>query len=85
MKELLKIGRHVGKVYIRGFAVFFSICNIGDIYNKKDIREEIHGKLVLSAAWPVTVPIIMFGHWKENEKPIKYGIQFLWLLLLIAP
>lgn len=84
-KEFLNILSRIGKVYFRGTAVVFTSINLVEIYNYgyKKINDNIEGKIVISAGWPVTLPIIsVMG---ASDKPYSYGTLFLWSILFVLP
>lgn len=79
-----------GKKYVRGVSVVFAGINIFDSYQKYENDYWMHnliGKLFISCAWPVTLPLIsiMGSTTSEKERPYVYGTMCLLAALLILP
>jgi hypothetical protein len=83
--NLIKVVKHVGKVYARGFVTMFTITNIVDVYKngKKKIFDDVESKVVISAGWPVILPLMsVMG---ASDQPQALGVLMFWALLIILP
>lgn len=82
---IFKVASHVVKVYIRGFAVVFTGCNIMEIYQRglKKSYENVTSALFISAGWPATIPLIcLFG---ASDRFLSLSVYALYVFLLLFP
>lgn len=84
---LYKFASSAGKKYARGSAVVFTGVNIIDFYQNGYMQgwRNMGGKIVVSAGWPVMLPLMAIISGCPTDKQCTYSVIGLWAALLILP